>query len=159
MVSLVNSHTNATRIGWHLWEVDLRFAPGLPPGRWGSRPRVAPSALHPKPYTLHPTACSLLSTPYTPHHTPYTLHPTPCTLHPAPYTPHHTPYTLHRTPHTLYPTPYTLRPTESSRPHATTSCMAGYEPHHQVMTHPGAESRAKLKSISHRCHLFEVAFE
>ena len=29
MVSLVNS---ATRIGWHLWEVDLRFAHGLPPG-------------------------------------------------------------------------------------------------------------------------------
>jgi len=34
MVSLVNSHTNATRIGWHLWDFDLRFAPGLPPG-WG----------------------------------------------------------------------------------------------------------------------------
>ena len=33
MVSLVNSHTNATRIGWNLWEIDLRFAPGLPPGR------------------------------------------------------------------------------------------------------------------------------
>jgi len=28
MVSSVNSHTNATRIGWHLWEIDLRFAPG-----------------------------------------------------------------------------------------------------------------------------------
>ena len=34
MVSFVNSHTNATRIGWHLWEIDLRFAPGLPPGRY-----------------------------------------------------------------------------------------------------------------------------
>ena len=32
MVSLVNSHTNATRIGWHMWEIDFRFAPGLPPG-------------------------------------------------------------------------------------------------------------------------------
>ena len=32
VVSLVNYHTNATRIGWHLWEIDLRFAPGLPPG-------------------------------------------------------------------------------------------------------------------------------
>jgi len=31
MVSLVNSHTNATRIGWHLWEIDLRFSPGLAP--------------------------------------------------------------------------------------------------------------------------------
>ena len=30
MVSSVNSHTNATRIGWHLWEIDLRFAPRLP---------------------------------------------------------------------------------------------------------------------------------
>ena len=33
MVWLVNFHTHATRIGWHLWEIDLRFAPGLPPGR------------------------------------------------------------------------------------------------------------------------------
>ena len=32
MVSSVNSHTNAARIGWHLWEIDLRFATGLPPG-------------------------------------------------------------------------------------------------------------------------------
>ena len=32
MVSSVNSHTNATRIGWHLWEIDLKFTPGLPPG-------------------------------------------------------------------------------------------------------------------------------
>ena len=28
----VNSHTNATRIGWHLWEIDLRFASGLQGG-------------------------------------------------------------------------------------------------------------------------------
>ena len=35
MASLVNSHTNATRIGWHLWEIDLRFAPGLPSGGLG----------------------------------------------------------------------------------------------------------------------------
>jgi len=32
MVSSVNYHTNAARIGWHLWEIDLRFAPGLLPG-------------------------------------------------------------------------------------------------------------------------------
>ena len=32
MVSLVNSRTNVTVIGWHLWEIDFRFAPGLPPG-------------------------------------------------------------------------------------------------------------------------------
>ena len=32
MVSLVNSHTNATRIGWHLWEIDFKIASGLPPG-------------------------------------------------------------------------------------------------------------------------------
>ena len=29
MVSSVNSHTNASRIGWHLWEIDFKFAPGL----------------------------------------------------------------------------------------------------------------------------------
>jgi len=32
MVSLVNSHTNATRIGWNLWEIDLRFALNSNPG-------------------------------------------------------------------------------------------------------------------------------
>jgi len=36
MVALVNSHTNATRIGWHLWAIDSRFAPGIPP-EWGCR--------------------------------------------------------------------------------------------------------------------------
>ena len=36
MVSLVNYHGNATGIGWHLWEIDLRFAPGLPPGWVGT---------------------------------------------------------------------------------------------------------------------------
>jgi len=42
MVSLVNSHTHATIIGWHLWEIDLRFAPGLPPG-WGGLPDALPA--------------------------------------------------------------------------------------------------------------------
>ena len=28
----VNYHTNATSKRWHLWEIDIRFAPGLPPG-------------------------------------------------------------------------------------------------------------------------------
>ena len=37
MVSLVIFHTNATRIGWHLWEIDLRFATGLPSGWVDSR--------------------------------------------------------------------------------------------------------------------------
>ena len=32
MIFLVNSHTNATRIGWHLWEIDLRFALNSTPG-------------------------------------------------------------------------------------------------------------------------------
>ena len=31
-VSSVNYHTNANRIGWHLWEINLRFATVLPPG-------------------------------------------------------------------------------------------------------------------------------
>jgi len=36
MVYSVSSHTNATRIGCHLWEIDLIFAPGLHPGWLGS---------------------------------------------------------------------------------------------------------------------------
>ena len=40
MVSSVNYHTNATMIRWHLWEIDSRFAPGLPPG-WQSCPPAA----------------------------------------------------------------------------------------------------------------------
>ena len=52
----------------------------------------------PHPYILHPTACTLHTTPYTPHHTP--LHPTP--LHPAPHTLHLTPYAT--TVQTLLPT-------------------------------------------------------
>jgi len=40
MVALVNSHTNATSIGWHLWEIDLRFSPGLSPGWFSKRENV-----------------------------------------------------------------------------------------------------------------------
>ena len=32
MVPLVNSRTKATRIGWHLWEIDLRIALNSTPG-------------------------------------------------------------------------------------------------------------------------------
>ena len=39
MVSSANSHTNATRIGWHLWEIGFIFSPGLPPGWTRSRAR------------------------------------------------------------------------------------------------------------------------
>ena len=38
MVSLANSHSNATSRRQHLWEIDLRFSPGLPPG-WPARAR------------------------------------------------------------------------------------------------------------------------
>ena len=34
MVSSVNYHLNATSRRQHLWEIDLGFSPGLPPG-WG----------------------------------------------------------------------------------------------------------------------------
>jgi len=44
MFSFVNSHTHATRIGWHLWEIDLRFAPGLPPGRICTAARWIPGS-------------------------------------------------------------------------------------------------------------------
>ena len=43
MVSLVNFHANATRIGWYLWEIDSRFDSGLPPGR-----RPSPLTLLPR---------------------------------------------------------------------------------------------------------------
>ena len=36
MVSLINSHTNATRLGWHIRETDWQFASGLPSG-WVQR--------------------------------------------------------------------------------------------------------------------------
>ena len=122
MVSLVNSYSNATSRRWHLWEVDLRFAPGLPPG-WETNSlvgrggkayllqvegsatvKVISYTLHPTPYALHPTPYTLHPTPYTLHPTPYTLCRTPYTLHPTPYTLHPTPYTLHSTPDTLHPT-------------------------------------------------------
>ena len=32
MVYSVNFHANVNRNGSHVWEIDLRFAPGLPPG-------------------------------------------------------------------------------------------------------------------------------
>ena len=49
MVSLVNSHTNATKIGWHLWEIDSRFAPGLPPG-WSQGAEAGTSRAVPFPW-------------------------------------------------------------------------------------------------------------
>ena len=45
MVSLVNSHTNATRIGWHLWEIDIRVSPGLPPGWLVTFPQLSVAAV------------------------------------------------------------------------------------------------------------------
>ena len=50
MVASDNSHTNATRIGWPVWEDDLRFAPGLPPG-W-----LQDAILNPHPKTLNQDA-------------------------------------------------------------------------------------------------------
>jgi len=41
IVSLINSHTNVTGFGWHLWEIDLRFAPELPPGRGARTPSTS----------------------------------------------------------------------------------------------------------------------
>jgi len=43
IVSLVNSHANATSKSQHLWEIDFRFAPGLPP--WWYRGAECPAAL------------------------------------------------------------------------------------------------------------------
>ena len=46
MVSLVNSHSNTTSWRWHLWEIDLKFAHGLPPGRSCLEIRVVKTADH-----------------------------------------------------------------------------------------------------------------
>ena len=42
MVSLVNSHTNATSERWHLREIDLRFALNSTPG-WRMAPTIRAS--------------------------------------------------------------------------------------------------------------------
>ena len=53
VVSAVNSHTNASRIGWHLWEIDLMFAPGLPPG-WHPLEKGDVCHANSLPPTAHP---------------------------------------------------------------------------------------------------------
>jgi hypothetical protein len=89
MVSLINSHTNAIRIGWHLREIGSRFAPGLPSDKLNPEQKEfredyplfkkeAARCVASLSLSLHPTPCTL-------HPTLYTLHSTPCTLHPAPY--------------------------------------------------------------------------
>ena len=78
VVFQVNSHTSATRTGWHLREIDLRFATGLPPGWCRNRstpahptlPPPPPSTLDPRPLTLNPQ--------------PSTLNPQSSTLNPQP---------------------------------------------------------------------------
>jgi len=45
MVSLVNSHTNATSKRWHLWEIDLRFALNSAPGWWVAHPGMVRTTL------------------------------------------------------------------------------------------------------------------
>ena len=58
MVSQVNSHTNATRIGWHMWEIDLRFAPRLPLLQSACAPRPhQPQRSLPEPKTLLREIC------------------------------------------------------------------------------------------------------
>jgi len=47
MVSVLNSHSNAASRSWHLWEIGLIFAPGLPSG-WPKS-----SILHPNPSLPH----------------------------------------------------------------------------------------------------------
>ena len=66
MVSLVNSHTNATIIGWHLWEIDLRFAHGLPPGR-AARSQHGSDMKHRQAPKLHPPFLTPIPPPRTDH--------------------------------------------------------------------------------------------
>ena len=55
MVSLVNSDTNATRIGWCMWEIDLIFAPSCLQGEVVHNIFLYIPACH------LPTACRLAS--------------------------------------------------------------------------------------------------
>ena len=115
---------------------------------------VSTPTLHPKPYTLHPT-------PYTLHPTPYTLHPTPYTLHPPSRTRRVTGGCVTR----LLPADSTILPStlRSLSPrvqivHCSASCWCDRLLGLGLRTHPGVDLKANRKSISHRCHLFEVAF-
>jgi hypothetical protein len=65
---------------------------------------------------LHPTPYSLLRTPCTLYPAPYSLLPTPCTLLPTPYSLLPTPYSLHTQPYTLNLTPSTLTQPPNSSP-------------------------------------------
>ena len=62
MVSFVNSHTNTTRTGRHLWEIDLIFACGLPPGQLHRRgvPGIThpPAAARRRPHAPARQVCS-----------------------------------------------------------------------------------------------------
>ena len=53
MVSLVNSDPNATRIRWYSWEIDIRFAPELPPGWQELSSACPPLPPSPSQATLH----------------------------------------------------------------------------------------------------------
>ena len=53
-VCLVNSCTNATRIGWHLWEIDLRFPLGCLKGGCQHAPFSPPPV-----FVLQPSTCLL----------------------------------------------------------------------------------------------------
>ena len=59
MVSLVTSHTSATRIGWHLWEIDSTFAPGLPQGEVISQKSSLRS--HLSKFISRPSKCNSLA--------------------------------------------------------------------------------------------------
>jgi len=70
MVSLVNSHSNATSRRRHLWEIELIFAPGLLPGWWWGADQlsevieeVVVDPHHYFPYLKNPTFVPYLKSP------------------------------------------------------------------------------------------------
>ena len=69
---------------------------------------------------------------------------------------------------TLHPRICSRRTTSAAKEHSSASvgrqlseCLrrtAAIRPQQCIPSHPGVELRANLKSISHRCHFFKVAF-
>ena len=81
MVSLVNSHTNASSKRWNLWEIDLRFALDSTLGwcRVEQRSVASPASVRPRsiyymPYTIYYILDSVYHVPYTIYHVLYTIY-------------------------------------------------------------------------------------
>ena len=79
---VVNCHLDVTSRRSHLWEIDLRFAPGLPPG-WVTGLYRTPS-MSTGEESVNPAEAKLELLTLKPHPKAQTLDPEPSTLDPKP---------------------------------------------------------------------------